>query len=88
MQDTTTPTRANSKLRSHGFVAVLAATIARTRRVQASQPYELKVTGTWVPAGMPGAILQVKTKAIAAGSRQALERYARTHGITITPPAE
>lgn len=86
-QDTITPTRANSKLRSHGFVAVLAATIDRTRRVQASQPYELKVTGTWVPAGRPGATPQIITKAVAAGSRPPLERYARENNLTLTPTA-
>lgn len=86
-QDTITPTRANAKLRSHGFVMIHAAAIERTRRIQANHPYELKVTGTWLPAGKPGATPQIITKAVAAGSRPPLERYARENNLTLTPTA-
>ncbi len=83
MQDTTTPTKANAKLRSHGFVTIHSATIIRNRSIQAKQPFRLEVTGTWVPAGTLGPATEIKTKAVAAGTRQPLERFARVNNLPL-----
>lgn len=89
MQDTDTdtehkPTAANARLRSHGFVTIHSAAIQRNRR-NASQPFDLKVTGTYLPPGIAGAPLKMLTKAVATGSRQPLERFARQNNLPIQP---
>jgi hypothetical protein len=78
-------TKPNDKMIRHGFLMIHGATIKPTPG--AAQPLVLEVTGTWKPYYAPKSVEpKMTTKAVAAGSRQPLERYARENNLPINQP--
>jgi len=86
-----TATEANPKMKTHGFRMIHAAEIRPRKSCQERHPFTLEVTGTWIPAAPPNVWpppegtcqLSMRTKAVAAGTRQQLERFARENKLPI-----
>lgn len=78
---------ANPKMRTHGFVMIHSAAIKRNTMAQSRQPYRLDVTGTWKAAAASTPIdpCTLLTKSVAAGTRLALEDFARKNQLPTQP---